>query len=188
MRKLIFSINMSLDGFFEGPQHELDWTIADEELHVFYADLLNSGDVILFGRVTYLMMRDYWPTAPMDPASSAEERRFADALNPMKKVVFSTTLKDPGWNTQVISSVDPDEIRRMKDQPGRPILLSGASLVQQFAKYDLIDEYQLMVMPVAIGAGKPVFSSMDHPLKLKYEWSKPLSSGAVALCYKPNDK
>jgi dihydrofolate reductase len=189
MRKLIFSIPITMDGYIEGPHRELDWVIPDDELHDFYADLLTSADLILYGRVTYLLMLSYWPNAPTDPATTAGMLRFAAALNPMKKTVYSSTLKDPGWNTQLVDSFNPDDIQKLKDQPGRPILLGGgASLAGQFMKHGLIDEYQLMVMPAVIGAGKSLFTGVDQPFKLNYQWSRSFASGAVVLCYQPDGK
>jgi dihydrofolate reductase len=186
MRKLIFSINMTLDGFIAGPHDELDWTVADDELHDFFADLLSSCDLIIFGRVIYDMMVSYWPKAPSDAAMTAGMLRFAAALNPMKKIVYSSTLKDVGWNTKLRKSFDPDEIWKLKEEAGRPILLDGTSLLPQFMEHGLVDELQLVVMPVVIGAGKPLFARSPQPYKLIYQWSKPFASGAVALCYRPD--
>ncbi len=189
MRKLIYSINMTMDGYYEGPHHELDWTVPDDELHDFYANLLNSADLVLFGRVIYEMMVNYWPKAPDDPQATPGMRRFAAALNPMKKIVYSSTLRDVGWNTQLRVSFDPDEIRKMKSESGRPILVDGgAAFLRQFIQHGLIDEYQLMVMPVAIGTGTALFKGIEEPIKLKYMWSKQLASGAIALCYQPDEK
>jgi dihydrofolate reductase len=122
MRKLIFSIPITLDGFIEGPHRELDWVIPDDELHDFYADMLRKSDLILYGRVTYELMLSYWPNAPADPTISPGMLRFADALNPLKKIVYSKTLKDVKWNTTILDSYDPGEIKNLKSQPGRDIL------------------------------------------------------------------
>ncbi len=185
MGKIVFSMNITLDGYFEGPNHELDWSIVDGEMHDFYADQLNSADVILFGRVTYKMMKDYWPTAPSDPQVTSGMLNFANALNPMKKIVYSTTLKDPGWNTQVISKFTPDDAVRLKSEYTGKILLGSASIFLAFLRNGLVDEIQLMVHPVAIGKGTPLFSGLDGGIKLDYQWSKTLHSGAVVLCYQP---
>lgn len=182
-------MNMSLDGFIEGPHQELDWTIADDELHEFYSDLLNTGDLLLWGRITYELMVNYWPTASNDPALSKGELRFANTVNPMKKVVFSKTLKNVGWNTQLVDTFNPDEILDMKTRPGGSILLGGgASIAKVFIQHGLIDEYQLVVHPVAIGAGTSLFGGIKDVLKLEYLWSRPFKSGAVALCYRAKGK
>jgi dihydrofolate reductase len=183
MRKVIFSINTTLDGFIEGPHQELDWVIADDEMHDFYSDLLNTGDLLLYGRVTYELMVNYWPSASNDPALPKGMLRFANTINPMKKVVFSKTLKNVGWNTQLLDTLIPDEIMKMKTQPG-----GGASIAKVFILHGLIDEYQLVVHPVAIGEGTSLFGGITDMHKLDYLWCRPFQSGAVALCYRPNGK
>jgi len=177
---------MSLDGYIEGPHHELDWSTADDELHDFFTNLLRSSDLIFYGRVTYQLMQDYWPTASQNPTLTAAELRFADAINSIDKIVYSSTLKNVSWNTQLFSVFNPGEVRQMKAKPGRDILLGGgATIAQAFMQQGLIDEYQLVVHPAAIGAGKALFGGLDQRLKLNYLWNKPFSSGAVALCYQP---
>jgi dihydrofolate reductase len=187
MRKLIFSIPITIDGFIEGPNHELDWVIPDDELHDFYADMLRNSNLILYGRVTYKLMLGYWPNAASDPTATAAMLRFAAALNPLPKVVYSKTINSVDWNTRLVKSFDPQEVRELKNQPGGNILLGGgASLAQQFIRHGLIDEFQLMVMPAVIGSGTALFSHIEQGFTLNYQWSKRLKSGAVALCYQPN--
>ena len=184
MRKLIFSMNTSIDGYIEGPNRELDWSIADKELHDFFTDLLLSGDVMLWGRVTYELMLNYWPNAHSDPQATEAELRFADALNPMKKIVYSKTLKDVGWNTELRNNVSVDEIKEMKAQSGGNILLGGgATLALPFIQNGLVDEYQLVLHPAAIRSGKALFGGLHEMLKLDLQWSRRFLSGAVALCY-----
>ncbi len=187
MRKVIFSIPITLDGYIEGPNRELDWVIPDDELHDFYTQLLKNADLILYGRVTYELMVSYWPTATSDSTIPGSMVRFANTLNPMSKVVFSKTLKNVGWNTKLVDSLIPEEISKMKSEEGRDILLGGgASIAQAFMQHNLIDEFQLVVQPVAIGNGKPLFNGMHDMLKLNLMWSRPFHSGAIALCYHPN--
>ena len=119
MRKIIFSIPITLDGYIEGPHRELDWVKADDELHDFYSDLLEQTDLILFGRRTYELMISYWPKAPSDPTLSKGMLRYANTVNPMKKIVYSTTLKKADWNAQVMNKLNPEEIKKMKEQPGK---------------------------------------------------------------------
>jgi len=189
MRKIVFSIPMTLDGFIEGPHRELDWVIADDELHDFYSELLSKGSMILYGRVTYELMLGYWPKAPDDPTIPGSMVRFANTLNPIQKVVFSKTLKNVGWNTKVVDSLIPEEILKMKSEQGKDILLGGgASIAQAFMQHGLIDEYQFVVQPVAIGSGKPLFNGIHDPLKLNYQWSRPFHSGAIVLCYRPDGR
>lgn len=184
MRKVIFSIPITLDGYIEGPHQELDWVLADDELHDFYTQMLKNADVILYGRVTYELMANYWPTATTDSSIPESMARFANTLNPMSKVVFSRTLKNVGWNTKLVDSLIPEEIIKMKSEDGGDILLGGgASIAQAFIQHKLIDEFQLVVQPVAIGRGKPLFNGIDDVLKMHFTWSQPFHSGAIALCY-----
>jgi dihydrofolate reductase len=189
MRKVIFSIPITIDGFIEGPHRELDWVIADDDLHEYYARLLKTAGVILYGRVTYELMAGYWPTISNDPTATASELNFANALNPLPKIVISNTLQNVGWNTTVWKAVIPEEINQMKSEPGGDILLGGgATLAQSFIRNGLVDEIELMMQPVAIGAGKALFQGIDGGLKLKYLRSQVFRSGAVAICYQPDGK
>lgn len=189
MRKIRFSIPITLDGYIEGPQHELDWVIADDELHDFYTDLLQNADLMLYGRLTYQLMQGFWPTASSDPDASPGMLRFAAALNPMRKLVFTRTLREAGWNTQIAPSLDISEINTLKSQPGADILLGGgASLAQQFMKLGLVDEYQLVVMPVVIGKGKALFQAVSGLPRMSLQWTRVFKSGAVVLCYRPDGK
>ena len=184
MRKVILSTNMTLDGFFAGPNNELDWTVADEELHDFYSDLLQNADLLIFGRVTYLMMREYWPTAASDPSLPAGMLRFANTINSNRKLVFSKTLKEVDWNTELQHEIDAEEIRSLKAQPGKYILVSGSNVGNQFLSNGWVDEIRLVIMPVAIGQGKPFFGALRQGIELELNWTKTMNSGAVALCYR----
>jgi len=185
MRKVILSIPITLDGYIEGPHKELDWVVADDDLHNFASDLLDNTDLVIYGRLTYELMLRYWPTAPADPSLSKGMLRFANTINPMQKIVFSSTLKNVGWNTQVIDTFKPDDIMKIKAQSGRDIVLGGgAALAQAFIQHGLVDELQLLIQPVAIGDGKPLFKGIQGMHKLDLIWSRTFNSGAVAICYR----
>jgi dihydrofolate reductase len=189
MRKVIFSIPVTLDGFIEGPNRELDWVIADDDLNEYYANLLRNAGTILYGRVTYELMLGYWPIAKDDPKATRSMLNFANALNPLPKIVFSRSLQHVGWNTTVKKTVIPDDIYNMKSQPGGDLILGGgAALAQMFIQYRLVDEIQLMVQPTVIGAGKMLFKGIEEGMKLKFLRSQAFQSGAVALCYQPDGK
>jgi dihydrofolate reductase len=189
MRKVIFSMNITLNGFIEGPQHELDWSIADDDLQNYYARMLSDADMIIFGRVTYELMANYWPTASNDPNATQGMLNFAKAINPLRKIVFSKSLQYAGWNTSVMNTLIPDVIYRMKAEPGRDIILGGgAAIAQAFFKQGLVDEIRLVVHPVAIGAGKALFQGIEGGMKLKYLSSQAFHSGAVVLCYQLDGK
>jgi dihydrofolate reductase len=184
MRKIIFSIPITLDGYIQGPHRELDWVVADDELHDFASDLLQTADLLLYGRVTYELMVNYWPDATSDPNATDSMKRFANTVNPKRKIVYSKTLNQAGWNTQVVGALKPKDIYAMKFQSGGNILLSGgATLASTFFQLGLVDEYQPIIQPVAIGDGKRVFTDLTKNIKLDYQWSRPFRSGAVAFCY-----
>jgi dihydrofolate reductase len=188
MGKIILSTPITLDGFIEGPNRELDWVIADDELHDFYTDLLCKADLLLYGRVTYELMVDYWPKAGSDPNATKAEKRFANTLNPMRKIVFSKTMKQANWNTSVKRDLIPEEIIKIKSETKKDILLSGgATLAKVFISYDLVDEFQLVVQPVAIGAGNSLFAGIKKAPKVDFERCQRFQSGAMALCYRTNN-
>jgi dihydrofolate reductase len=183
MRKMLYFVNITMDGFISGPDGSLDWAIADKQLHEAAIDLLNSTDIILFGRKTYQLMLDYWPAAENDPSMPDYMVAFAKTLNPMKKVVFSKTLKNVGWNTTLKKEIDFEEMRRMKKQKGKDIGIDGASVAQQFMREGLIDELQLLVHPVVLGAGKPLFSGLKR-IDFELMGEERFASGVVMLKYR----
>lgn len=184
MRKLVFSMNISLDGYLEGPHGELDWTVADAEMHDFFTNLLKQADLMIFGRVAYQLLASYWPTAASDPHIDRSELDFANTINPLPKIVYSRTLENVGWNTQVKREFQPEEIMELKAQPGRNIALSGgAAIAQTFLRHGLVDEIQLVIHPAAIGNGKALFGGLNDTLKLDFAWKQEFASGAVVLCY-----
>ncbi len=189
MRKIKFSIPITLDGYIEGPQQELDWVIADDELHDFASQLIENADLLVYGRVTYQLMVDYWPTATTDGNATEAMKRFANTLNPKRKIVYSTTLKQVNWNTQLVKRFEPEKIRQLKSEAGSDILLSGgAAMAKEFFKHGLVDEYIPIIQPVAIGNGKALFNGIQDLPGLDLLWIQRFHSGAVALCYRVKGK
>lgn len=182
MRDIILATNISLDGYFSGPGGELDWSIADEELHDEYANFFRQADLSLYGRKTYQMMAEYWPTALSDPNLPRGMADFARAINPVAKIVYSRTLKNPGWNTTVVEEVVPEEVLKLKQQPGKAITLSGSDLAQTFLRYNLVDALMLVVQPVVLGDGVRFFGK-DTRLSLNLVESRTHRSGAVVVRY-----
>ncbi len=184
MRKIIVSEMVSVDGFFAGPNGEIDWHVVDEEFNRYAIDLLNTLDTILFGRVTYEMFESYWPAAAKDPVTSKSDLKIADKINNINKIVFSKTLEKVEWNNvKLLKEVIPDEIRKLKQQPGKDMVIYGSgSIVSEFAKHGLISEYRLFVAPVTLGKGKSLFK---EKLNLKLIESKQFGNGNVLLRYEP---
>ena len=187
---------VSLDGFVVGPEEDMSWVV--DHFNPEMADdiavaMTDQSDTFVLGRVTYQIFESYWPTAkpyePGDalaPAEGKEDPRIIRALNDYPKIVFSKTLKPPAWkNTRVVREGVEEEIRRLKQQPGRAINVQGsASIVQTLARADLIDEYQLYVHPVVLGDGKPLFRPGFSRQDFERVRVKPYENGVMGLTYR----
>ena len=186
MRKMIFFMLTTLDGFYEGPNKEIDWHNVDEEFNEFAIEQLNSVDVLLFGRVTYELMASYWPT----PAATTNDPIVADKMNSLPKIVFSKTLSSVEWqNTRLVKENIAEEISKLKQQPGKDLIIFGSSdLAVTLIQHGLIDEYRIMVNPVVLGNGKSLFKGINHKLNLKLLKTKTFRSGNVLLYYQPEEK
>jgi len=186
MRKIILSMSISLDGYFEGPNREIDWHLVDAELHRHFNDELAGMGAFLDGRVTWELMAEFWPTADTDPESTAPMVEFARIWRSMPKIVYSRTLRQDqvGWNTTVVPEVIPDEVRALKEQPGGDLALGGADLAATFMAHDLIDEYHIYVHPVLIGAGRPLFPPSGRHTPLALVGTRTFGNGVVLLHYR----
>jgi dihydrofolate reductase len=176
MRKLFWQISATLDGFMEGPNHELNDTagIADPDFDRYASAMLQSIDTIVLGRVTYQLFADYWPSAPGPDV---------ERMNNLPKIVFSRTLRDVKWNNSRLAGGNVvDEIRRLKQQPGRDIALFGsANLATTLSRQGLIDEYRVLVSPVILGSGNPIFEDLGRRTRLRLLKAEAWTSGVVAL-------
>ena len=185
MRKVIFLIHVSLDGFVAGPNGEMDWIMYDAELEQYSHALHSSTDAAIYGRVTYQMMENYWPSVLADPTSTGGDLDHARWLDEATKIVVSKSLNNPQWkNTVVIHDNIKEEITRIKQQPGKDLWLLGSpSLAQAFMEQDLIDEYRINLNPVILGSGKPLFGSLDSRQHLKLIEARMFKCGVVGLRY-----
>jgi dihydrofolate reductase len=183
VRNIVVMMSVSVDGFMEGPDRELDWQLIDDELHRHFNDQLAGMGMFLDGRVTYELMAAFWPTADQDAASPPPIVEFARIWRDMPKIVFSRTLERAGWNTVVKRDVDPDEMRALKAEPGGDLAVGGADLAAAFMRHDLVDEWWLYVHPVVLGAGKPLFPPSATRLPLRLVETKTFGSGVVLLRY-----
>jgi dihydrofolate reductase len=186
MRKIISMMSVSLDGFIEGPNGELDWHMISDELAAHFNDRLGPMGGFLDGRVTYELRAGYWPTADADPGAPAAVAEFARIWRDMPKIVYSRTLERAGWNTTVVREVVPEEVTRLKAQPGGDLVLGGADLGAAFRQFDLIDEYWIYVHPILIGRGKPLFQSpgsMTSAISLRLAATRIFGNGVVLLDY-----
>ena len=183
MRKIVFMMSVSLDGFFEGPDRELDWQLVDVELHQHFNEWLATAGAFLDGRVTYELMAGYWPTADQDPGASAPVIEFARIWRDMPKLVYSRTLERADWNASVARDVVPADVLALKAQPGGDLVLGGADLAAEFARHDLIDEYRIYVQPVLLGRGRPLFQPSDITAHLSLAETRAFGNGVVLLRY-----
>ncbi len=192
MRKIITTMWITLDGFIAGPNGEMDWVgeAYDEAMGKYESDLVDGADTLLLGRVTYQSFAGSWPHVPDSPTASEGEKEYARRLNAMQKIVFSRTLTSAEWNnSRLVSEVVPEDIERLKHEPGRDMLIYGsASLVQTLTNLGLIDEYQLLVHPIILGGGKPLFQNIKDRVKLKLVNSRTHPSGVTVLFYQPVEK
>ncbi|HEY7834017.1 MAG TPA: dihydrofolate reductase family protein [Ktedonobacterales bacterium] len=185
MRQLILSQMVSLDGYFAGPHDEIDWHVVDDDFNAEAKAFLDSLDLLVFGRVTYELMANYWPT----PAGLADDPIIAAKMNSLAKVVFSRTITHLDWQNARLASADlADEITTLKQQPGKNMAIFGSgTITSALTALGLIDIYRMYVAPVILGSGKPMVTNIPHRVPLKLTSSKSLGSGVVVLTYQPAD-
>ncbi|MGA2628406.1 MAG: dihydrofolate reductase family protein [Candidatus Bathyarchaeia archaeon] len=190
MGKLFTFMTISLDGFFEGRDHDISWHNVDDELNKFAIELLRETDTILFGRRTYELFEDFWPKAVDDPKISKDNLEKARLINNMNKVVFSKTLtkveERENWrNVKLIRDVNSEEIKRWKRESGKDLCIGGSNLALSFAQLGLIDEIRIMVDPIVLGEGTRLFEGIKDKLNLSLLKTRTFKSGNVLLYYQP---
>lgn len=189
MRKIVMINRVSIDGFFAGPNGEIDWFVRDPELDKALHEMSHLDavppDTVLLGRVTYQLFESVWPQIAADPNSPKEARVTAGELNQMTKVVFSKTLKEVSWeNTKLVKGNVAKEVDRLKQEKGSDILIFGSgTIVQQLTAGGLIDEYLFAVTPVILGAGKSLFTGVKKR-DLEFLEARSFKSGNALLHYK----
>jgi dihydrofolate reductase len=184
MRKVIVFNSASVDGYFVDMNGDMSWAHNnDAEFDAFVAGNASAGGELLFGRITYELMASYWPT----PFAIENYPVVAKGMNDLPKVVFSRTLAEASWNnTKLVKSGMAAEIRRMKNEPGKDMVIMGSgSIVSQLAQEGVIDEYQIVVVPVVLGKGRTMFDGIKEKLTLKLIKSRTFRNGNVFLCYEP---
>jgi dihydrofolate reductase len=174
---------MTVDGFFEGPNKEIDWHNVDSEFNDFAVEQLSNASCLIFGRLTYELMAGYWPT----PTALSDDPVVAAKMNSIAKIVFTRTLHKTEWNnTRLVKGNIEQEVKKLKQENDKDIFIFGsANLASAFKKLDLIDEYRIIINPIILGRGNPLFRLADEPLKLKLIRTKSFISGNVLLYYEP---
>lgn len=183
MGKLIYSLNVSLDGYVETPDHSLEWAVVDNELHTWFNDQARELDASLYGRRMYELMAAYWPTAESDPSATEPMREFARIWNAMPKIVFSSTLDSVAWNSRLVRGDVDEELARLRTEFDGDLDVGGPSLASAFIRRGLVDEYRLVVHPVILGAGTPFFPRLDEPIRLRLTDTRRFESGVMYLGY-----
>ncbi len=181
MRKIVLFNMVTLDGFFEGPNGEIDWHNVDEEFNDFAIQQLNTADGLIFGRKTYQMMASYWPTQ----VALADDPIVAGKMNSIPKLVFSRTLERADWNnTRLVKGDAAPEIARLKQEPGQNWYIFGsANLAASLIAQCLVDEFRLMINPLILGSGRPLFQNGQDRQKLKLKHARTFQNGNVLFYY-----
>jgi len=184
MRKLIVFNQVSLDGYFTDADGDMSWAHKqDAEWNAFVAENARSGGELLFGRITYELMKSYWPTTAVAKAAPV----VAEQMNNLPKIVFSRTLDKASWNnTKLVGGDLAAEIRKMKNEPGEQMVIMGSgTIVSQLTAEGLIDEYQIVVNPIVLAKGRTMFEGIKRKLNLKRTKTRSFGNGNVLLCYEP---
>ena len=183
MRKLIYSMTVSLDGFIAGRDGEIDWSAPDEELHRFHNRQIGELGAHLCGRRLYETML-YWETAEENPSAAEHLLEFARIWKALPKIVFSRTLERVEGNVRLLPDSVGDEVAKLKEQPGKDLAVGGAGLASTCIKLGLIDEYRLFVTPVVLGGGTPYFPTLDDRINLKLVGTQTFASRVVYVRYR----
>lgn len=184
MRNLTSFQFITLDGYYKGLNEDISWHKHGQEEGEFSSENLKSENILLFGRTTFEMMANFWPS----PIAYENFPLVAEGMNKAEKIVFSKTLKTANWNnTRVINKNIIDEVKKLKQSDGKDMTILGSgSIVSQFADAGLIDTYQIMIDPVAIGKGTSLFKNISHQLDLTLISTRTFKSGVVLLSYEPS--
>jgi dihydrofolate reductase len=184
MRKLVVFNNVSLDGYFVDDRGDMSWAHQrDAEWGAFVSENASGGGVLVFGRVTYDLMAGYWPTAAALEANPV----VAEHMNNLPKIVFSRTLDRASWkNTRLIKGDIVSAMKELKQEPGPDMVILGSgSIVSQLTDARLIDEYQVVLCPIALGSGRTMFEGVRERLGLTLKKTRAFGNGNVVLWYEP---
>jgi dihydrofolate reductase len=180
MRNVILAINITIDGCCDHTK-----TIADDELLEYYTQLVRDADLLVYGRKTYQLMVPYWLDIAKNQSQAKAENEFARTFDSINKIVFSQSLDSADGNTRIVRTKLQDEILKLKQEPGKNILVGGVNIPSQLIELGLVDEYRFVVQPIVAGEGRRLLEGVSLPerLQLKLVESKIFRSGCVALRY-----
>lgn len=184
MGRLIYNLNVSLDGFIAAPDGGLEWATVDDEVHTWFNERMRQVQASLYGRRLYELMAGYWPTAEDDdPAITQTMRDFARFWRETPRIVFSTKLERVEHNSRLVSGDVGEVLDRVRTEFDGDLEVGGPTLAAQFVRRDLVDLYQLVIHPVVLGGGTPYWPSLDRPLNLAHVDTHRFASGVVLLSY-----
>ncbi|MFJ9481122.1 dihydrofolate reductase family protein [Streptomyces mirabilis] len=183
MRKLIYGMNLTLDGYIAAPGDDIGWSVPSDELFQFWSDQLQATDLSLYGRKLWQTMSSYWPTGDQQPNATPAEIEFARRWRDMSKVVFSSTIDKVDWNTRLVTGDAVAEITRLKAEDGGPMDIGGATLAGTAMRAGLIDEYVLATAPVLVGGGTPFFTALDNWVNLNLVETRTFPGGVILTRY-----
>ena len=183
MGKLIYLMNVSLDGFVARPDGSVDWTVVDDELHSWFNEHMRDVSASLYGRRLYEVMAAYWPTGDTDPDGTDVTREFARQWQATPRIVFSTTLESVDHNSRLVRGDPAGELANVRREFDGDIEVGGPTLAASFIRQGLVDEFGLVIHPVVLGAGKPFLPELESPIPLRKTASRTFQSGAVYVGY-----
>jgi dihydrofolate reductase len=183
MGKLVYMLNVSLDGYVETPDHSLDWSLADDELHSWFTEYSRGLGAELYGRRLWELMAPYWGNPELDSNRTESERDFGRLWRATPKIVFSSTLESVEGNARLVNGDVGEELARARTEFDGDLGVGGPTLAHQFVRRGLVDVFGMVVHPVMIGAGTPYFPPMDEPIRMRLTDTHRFDSGVVYLGY-----
>jgi dihydrofolate reductase len=181
--RLVYGMQLSLDGYIEGPNGDLSWNRVDEELHRHFNEQEREAELLLYGRRLYELMAAYWPTARDDESLPDYMREYSEIWRSKPKVVFSGTLEGVEWNSRLVKGPVGEEVARLKAEHDGSLSVGGATLAGELIALGLVDEFQLYLTPVILGGGKSMFGPVPESTDLRLVETRTFASGVVLLRY-----
>jgi dihydrofolate reductase len=183
MGRLIYTLNTSLDGYVETPDHGLEWSVADDELHGWFVERYRRISASLYGRRLYQLMSAHWPFVEEDPGANETTREYGRNWVRTPKIVFSTTLPSVDWNSRLVSGDVGEHLARVREEFDGDMEVAGPNLAAQFVRRGLVDRFEVVVHPVILGAGTPYLPPVDAPIRLRHTDTQVFGSGITYLGY-----
>ena len=188
MGKLIYLMNVSLDGYIETPDHSLAWAKVDDQLHTWFNEQMRALEATLYGRRIYELMAAHWPTAEADPSATEPMLEFARIWNPLPKVVFSTSLERVDHNSRLVRGDVGEVLANVRQEFDGDLGVAGPTLAGQFVKRGLVDEFRLVVHPVILCAGTPFWPELAAPTPLRLTETRTFGCGALLVSYSRHEE